>query len=252
MEKDQSKDRLVDTHAHLDQVDNLLQSLSEARQAGVRAIVAVGMDLASNKKTLQIASENPGHVYPALGYHPWEIREPEVEETLSFVKDHIDQCIALGEIGLDYKAKVRKNLQWKVFGALLDLAFEYNKPVILHCRFSHQRALDMVKERNLRKALFHWYSGTLDLLEKILTAGYFISATPALTYSPLHQEAIQHAPLKRIFLETDCPVNYQGLDSRPRDVQISLREVVRLKGLDPRVVAEQTTANASGFFGVRF
>jgi TatD DNase family protein len=243
---------LIDGHAHLEEVEDLPRALGEAREASVRGIIAVGMDLASNRKTLEIAGQHGGYVYPALGYHPWEIREPEIEETLAFVKVHISEAVALGEIGLDYKSRVPKKLQWNVFGALLDVAVDFEKPVILHCRFSHQRALEMVRQRSLKKAVFHWFSAGSDLLDSILSSGYLISATPALTYSPLHQEAIRYTPLERILLETDCPVNYLGLDSRPKDVTISLREVARLKGLDLRVVAEQTTRNASEFFGIQF
>jgi Tat protein secretion system quality control protein TatD with DNase activity len=43
------------------------ESLKEAREAGVKGIIAVGMDVESNKKILQIAQGNPGYVYPALG-----------------------------------------------------------------------------------------------------------------------------------------------------------------------------------------
>jgi TatD DNase family protein len=82
--------------------------------------------------------------------------------------------------------------------------------------------------------------------------GYFISATPALTYSPPHQEAIKKAPLERILLETDTPVVYQGRESRPEEVRVTLTEVACLKGLEPSIVAEQTTENASRFFKISF
>ena len=61
---------MVDGHAHLEELDDLTKSLQEAKEAGVCGIVAVGMDVASNKKTLQIARANLRYVYPALGYHP--------------------------------------------------------------------------------------------------------------------------------------------------------------------------------------
>jgi TatD DNase family protein len=61
----------------------------------------------------------------------------------------------------------------------------------------------------LSKPRFHWYSGPLEVLEEILADGYFISATPALAYSPPHQAAVQAAPLSRILIETDAPVEYQ-------------------------------------------
>ncbi len=241
---------LIDVHAHLEELSDLPRVLSEAKRGGVSAIVAVGMDLDSNKRTLEISKENREYVYPSLGYHPWEIRPDGVDEALSFIQQHISESIALGEIGLDYKTKVKKELQWKVFGALLDLACEHDKPVIIHCRYSHPRAFDMVSERQVRRAVFHWYVGSLDLLEHIVEKGYFISATPALAYSPPHQEAIARMPLERILLETDTPVKYDGKEARPKDVTISLQEVARLKQLDPSVVAEQTTDNACHFFQI--
>jgi len=242
---------LIDAHAHLEELEDLPDALFGAKSSGVRAIIAVGMDLDSNRRTLEIAQTNRGFVFPAAGYHPWKIKEDEIEKNLIFIKNHIQECSALGEIGLDYKVQVKKGLQWRMFGEILDLAAAYDKPVILHCRFSHKRTYEMVVERNIRRAIFHWYSGPLDLLDKILENGYFISATPALAYSPLHQQAIKKAPLERILLETDTPVSYQGKESRPKDVLISLAEVAQLKELDPIVVAKQTTTNATQLFQIR-
>ena len=105
---------LVDVHTHLDELDDLSDALQEAKTAGIKGIIGVGVNVDSNKKILEIAEKNHGYVYPALGYHPWQMREDEVEENLSFIREHIDKYTALGEIGLDYKIKVKKDLQWKV------------------------------------------------------------------------------------------------------------------------------------------
>ena len=250
--KEINRPLLIDGHAHLEELADLPMSLQEAKEAGVIGVIGVGMDIESNKKVLQIAEANPRYVYPALGYHPWKIKEEEVKANLSFIRDHVEEGVALGEIGLDYRVKVKKELQWKVFGKLLDIAHRSNKPVIIHCRYSHRRAFEMVKEKTIEKAVFHWYSGSVDLLDEILSGGYFISATPALVYSPPHQEAIKRAPIQKILLETDTPVKYQGTEARPKDVRVSLAEAARLKKLDRLIVAEQTTANASRFFGISF
>lgn len=253
LEKEEiNREILVDGHAHLEELTDLPESLQEAKEAGVCGILAVGMDIESNKKILQIAEANARYVYPALGYHPWQIKEEEVEANVSFIREHVEEGVALGEIGLDYRIKVKKDLQWRVFEELLDIAFESNKPIILHCRYSHRRVFEMVKEKRIEKAVFHWYSGSIALLDEILSRGYFISATPALVYSPPHQEAIKRAPIEKILLETDTPVSYQGREARPNDVQVSLGEVARLKKMDRLMVAEQTTANASRFFGISF
>lgn len=243
---------LIDSHAHLDELEDLPDSLEEAKSAGICGIIAVGMDIESNQKVLKINAAYPQFVYPAIGYHPWEIQEKVAEANLSYIQSHVKECVAIGEIGLDYKIKTKKELQIKIFERLLDTALEFSKPVILHCRYSHQQVFEMVKDKGIKNAVFHWYSGPVNLLDKILSMGYVVSATPALVYSPPHQEAIKQVPIDRILLETDTPVRYQGKESRPKDVYISLEEVSRLKRLDPESVAIQTTSNTSQFFRVSF
>ena len=107
----------------------------------------------------------------------------------------------------------------------------------------------MITDMGVKKAVFHWYVGTLELLREIVDSGYYISATPALTYSPPHQEAIEKAPLDNILLETDCPVSYQGKVSSPVDVLTTLREVARIKKCSRESVAECTSRNAKRLFG---
>jgi TatD DNase family protein len=62
---------VIDTHAHLNEIENIVDALQRSAQAGVNKVVAVGMDLNSNRDTLTLANEFPGVVLPAIGYHPW-------------------------------------------------------------------------------------------------------------------------------------------------------------------------------------
>ena len=232
------------------ELEDLPAAVERARAAGVIGIVAVGMDRTSNLRTLEIAGQYPGYVFPALGYHPWRIQESAIDENLAFLETHIDRCIAIGEVGLDYKIKVTKPLQQHVLREVARLATRSNKPIILHSRLSHERVFSIVKETNVRRAVFHWYSGPLDLLAKIVTEGYLISATPAASTSPAHQAAIRNAPLVNILLETDCPVPHGAVASEPRDAATTLSEVARIKNLQVDVVARQTTENAIAFFNL--
>ena len=241
---------MIDGHAHLNEIEDVEGTLARAQEAGITGIVAVGMDVASNQVTLELHHRFPHLVYPAMGYHPWSITPEGIEDNLAFIREHLAGCIALGEVGLDYQAKVKKKLQQEVLAALLDLAARENKPVILHTRFSQQRSLRMVKEAGIARAVFHWYSGPLDILQEILADGYFISATPALAYSPPHQAAIQAAPLSRILIETDCPVVYQEKKSEPADLLVTARELSRLKGIELSRVIEATTASARNFYNI--
>ena len=196
---------LIDTHAHLSEIDELKieQVLRDAHAAGVERIVAVGMEVVSNQKTMALAQRFPQRIYPAVGYHPWQIDDRRIDAEIAFLEENLEACIALGEIGLDYKVKIPKKTQWRVLDSVLDLAVQFNKPVIVHTRFSHQRSHRMVKTAGVKKAVFHWYSGPLETLSDLLQDGYYVSATPALAYSPPHRAAMRQAPLERILIETD-------------------------------------------------
>jgi TatD DNase family protein len=241
---------MIDTHAHLNEIQDVATAIQRATVAGIEHIVAVGMDLASNKETLELSRRFPQIVYPAIGYHPWSFTLEGIEENLAFLQDNLHRCIALGEVGLDYKVKMKKSFQQEIFSRLLRIAADLGRPVIVHARFSHHRTYTMVRERGLKRAVFHWYSGPLDVLDRILADGYLVSATPALSYSPPHQEAMKVAPLEQILVETDAPVEYQGKISEPADLVQTLAELSRLKGLEPQQVRQITTANARRFFGI--
>ena len=252
--------RLIDTHAHADELKNLDLMLEEARKGGVIAIVAVGSNHQSNIRTLEISQEHGHFVYPALGLHPWELAnlEPfEIDDTLRFIEQNIASAVAVGEIGLDYDKRVlrgaSKELQQEVLGQLLNIAKKYIKPVIIHSRYAWTDALALVQDAGVDRAVFHWFTGFSSVLKGIIDGGYFISATPAADYHEEHRRAVKEAPLQRVLLETDCPVTYgRGVryESQPVDVLRGLKAVSLLKSVDEGTVAEQTTRNAIELFSL--
>ena len=239
---------MIDGHAHLNEIEDIDASVSRAVLAGVRAIIAVGMDIESNRKTLDIAGRFPKVVYPAVGYHPWSITADGIEENLAFIKEKLPSCVALGEVGIDYKAKVKKKVQWEIYERLLSMANDADKPVIIHCRFSHERTYEMTASAGTERAVFHWFTGEKGVLARLLDSGYFISVTPALAYSPFHREAAAFAPLERILVETDAPVEYGGKASEPADLIVSLRELALIKGISVEEAGKVTEENTRRFY----
>jgi TatD DNase family protein len=250
--------RLIDTHAHLDELQNLDSMLEAANKAGIIAIVAVGSNHQSNIRTLEISQKHAHFVYPALGLHPWELANletSEIDENLRFIEQNIASAVAVGEIGLDYDKRVlrvaSKELQQEVLGRLLSIASRYAKPAIIHSRYAWKDALSLVQNSVIDRAVFHWFTGFSSVLKDIISSGYFVSATPASEYHEEHRRAVKEAPLERLFLETDCPVTYgreARYESRPIDVLRGLKAVSQLKGVDEAIIAEQTTKNAIEFF----
>jgi len=252
---------LIDTHAHLDELQNLDSTLDNARGKGIVAIIAVGSDYRSNIKTLEISQKYPSFVFPALGLHPWQLGElnsSQVNGELEFIEQNIAQAIAIGEIGLDYDKRVvrraAKEFQKEVLARLLQLAKKHAKPVSLHTRYAWRDALQLVQDAGTAEAVFHWFTGFSSVLRDIINGGYYVSATPAAEYHEEHRRAVKETPMDKLLLETDCPVYYgRGTKYRsaPGDITRSLGAVAQLKGIDEATVAEHTTRNAIEFFSLR-
>jgi TatD DNase family protein len=252
--------RLIDTHAHLDEIEDLHTAVSDASAVGVAAIVAVGTVYDSNQRILEISQQYDNLVYPALGLHPWQLGRMEtldVERTFRQVEDNIDKAVAIGEVGLDYdkrvKALVSKDHQKAILAGLMCLAKKYRKPIIIHSRYAWKDALTLAEEAGIEEAVFHWYTGPSSVLRDIIATGYLVSATPAAEYHAEHRRAVREAPLSNLLLETDSPVDYGRevrYTSAPKDVLKSLSAVSEIKDMKEATLGEQTTQNALRFFRI--
>jgi len=251
--------RLIDTHAHLDGIEDIDSALSRAKEVGVTTIVAPGVDLASNKKNLAIKQKFLDmDIRLAFGIHPGTIKPDEIDATIDFIKKNKDEIVAVGEIGLDYwyrwvrKNDEKKDEQRKVFRLQLELAKEFDLPVIIHSRGAWKECLELVKDVGVNRGVFHWYSGPVDVLKEILDNGFFISATPALAYSQQLQEAIAFAPIEQTLIETDSPVFFQvdekGFKAGPKDVFKTLEFYSCLKRIESQKAADILNSNAKKIF----
>jgi len=248
--------RLIDSHAHLSDLEDKEGVIRRAKESGVDTVVAVGANLSTCESTLRWAEAYPGIVFPALGIHPTEWEGDDVPVTLRFIEERLDDCVAVGEIGLDYWSKsARKDgkireRQREIYIAQLEMAAEHSKPVSVHGRGSWRDALDLARQHGPEGIVFHWYSGPLDILGEVLDSGYLISATPACEFSKHHRAALEAAPLESILMETDSPVSYHGKQGEPADLVLTLKHLSEIKGASEKDVARTTSRNAERFFGL--
>lgn len=254
---------IIDTHAHLDQLENLPEALKRAVSHGVEAIVAMGMNLESNRKNLDIKQKyHQPKIYIAMGMHPEEAHREELTPCLEFIRKNRQELCAIGEIGLDFwykgvkKDQNKKEEQMDVFKAHLELAKEFDVPAVIHSRGAWKECLETAVKLNVKKAVFHWYSGPVDILKEIVSLGYFVSASPSLSYSPQSQAAIAEAPLERILIETDSPVFFKGMETEPgfkaepKDVVRTLKAYCALKNVKEDAALRQFNQNAKDFFNL--
>lgn len=257
--------RFVDAHIHLSdpEYNGKVESIIEdARKSNVVALVSNSMNYESSMLSLQLAEQNSGLVYAALGIHPWNIQHlssNELEQTLDLIfkqGNRREKVVAIGEIGLDfsYGKEKLKDLQIKVFNEMLQAAEKQSLPVIVHSRRTAPKIMSILSSFNVKKVLFHWFSGPAELLPKILESGYYISEGPPSVYSRRTREVIKLVPLGSLLTETDGPVRFggpfYGKITTPSFIPQVVRAVAEIKGVEENDVASQILKNFTDFFAV--
>ena len=135
---------MIDTHAHLDALDDPDTAVARAAEAGVRSILTVGTTVEGCRTALELAEGHHG-VFAILGIHPHEAeseggRLEEIEPLLQHAK-----AVAVGETGLDFYRNISPpNRQRVVFEAELALADRLGKPVVVHTRAADKDTLDVL------------------------------------------------------------------------------------------------------------
>ncbi len=234
---------IIDTHAHFHDIVDPVAALQASAASGVSDIILPGVDLRSNQCHLALRAAHAWpRLHPAMGLHPAYVSDASTEDCFVFMRAHMAEAVAVGETGLDFYYKWvradegKKKEQRAAFARHLDLAREFDLPVIVHSRGAWRECLDMVTSAGIRRADFHWYSGPEDVLKDVLDAGFVISCSVAVEYSAEVQRAILYAPLGSILVETDAPAKIPGpsgerVPSIPGDVWRALRAVAAIKGV---------------------
>ncbi len=239
--------RIYDMHCHLHEysLSEVEEILSNAKDT---VIVAVSEDVESFLKTIEYYQIFPERIIPCAGFHPWSIRErslSEAEELARLAVRHGIACI--GEVGLDAKFLPLEtwDAQVKIVRLFLRTASEIDAYVTLHAPNAWRPLLEILVEEGVRKAMFHWYTGPLNLIDEIVSYGYKISLNPAIKIQEKHRKVARHAPLESIVFESDGPYKYRGLRLDPRMIPESIKIVAELRGTKPETVAEAARENSA-------
>ncbi|MDQ3662130.1 MAG: TatD family hydrolase [Actinomycetota bacterium] len=249
-----------DSHCHLhlcEEQEDVSKVVAEARAAGVKGMLTVGIDVESSRRAAELA-ELDG-VVAAVGVHPNsagefnDIAAGAVAELLAS-----DQVVAVGETGLDfYRDSCPEELQLEAFTAHIRLAKAHARPLVIHTRASVGRALDLLEDLGAPERLvFHCWSGDADELARALSLGAFISFAGNISFPSAEglREAASSVPEERILVETDSPfltpVPHRGEPNRPALVSHVGAGLAQARGAEVDDLAVLTSANARRLFGL--
>jgi TatD DNase family protein len=236
---------LFDVHAHLTHVEfaaDLPAVLDRARAAGLTRIISNGLNLDDNRATLELAAREP-MVRPALGLYPVDAVLPEMraagvdypreglehsaEDTVAFIREHIEFAIAVGEVGLDgyWVSDAFWPRQDEVFRSLVRLALEFDKPLIVHSRKREPRTLELLEELGAKRVLWHCFGSKFRLVEQVAKLGHYVSIPANARRSEAFTKMLKTLPRSQLLLETDCP--YLGPRSGERNEPKSVAETLQ-------------------------
>jgi TatD DNase family protein len=255
---------LVDTHTHLDFPDfdaDRMPLLDAAQAAGVQRVVVLGVHRANWERVWQLAENDP-RLYAALGLHPVFLDEhtqahlDDLRTWLARLAGNSRLC-ALGEFGLDYYLKHldRERQQW-LFEAQLQMAVDFNLPVLLHVRHSHAAVIATLKRFKLhRRGVIHAFAGSWEEAREYLKLGFKLGLGGAPTWPQALRlrRVLPRLPLDCVVLETDAPdmapSMYPNLRNSPLHLPDICQALAALMEVTPAALADASTRNACEVFG---
>jgi TatD DNase family protein len=246
---------MIDTHVHLnfeEYIDDLNMVIMNAEDQGVEKMIVVGIDDVSSAYAVTLAEQYP-NLYATVGIHPSEAHI-STQFMTSFVNH--PKVVAIGECGIDlHYSNDNIEEQTETFKKQIELAIEYDKPIIIHSRSAVKECLDVLKPyKGKVRGVFHCFSGTLEEADRVIDLGMYIGLDGPITFkNAFDAKALaKHIDLKHILVETDSPFlspdPLRGRRNEPANVKYVIRALAKLKGMNVEDVDRITTDNAYALF----
>lgn len=248
---------MIDSHCHLDFprfYSDCHEAIERARSAGVDEIINSGVDYKTNLSTLALADKYE-HIHATLGLGPGVAiskSDGDIKLILSQIEQNIEKAIGVGEAGLDHfhcKTDAGRARQMEVFKKVVEIAETIDKPLVIHGRDAEYEALQLV--RHLDNVVFHCYGGSLETMNRITDAGYYVSIATLVCFSKHHQSLAENLPLEKMMIETDSPyLSPRKGRNEPAFLVDSVTTIAKLRGMEEAEVAQVTSQNTRRVFGL--
>jgi len=264
---------MIDTHAHLNFKDfekDYQKIISRSFDNGVTAIINVGSNFETSKRTCEMAKEFEDKkikIFSTIGLHPTkvgkEIFQPEKYKEVA--KKYRAYVKAVGETGLDYfhlKNKEDQEKQKQIFRKHLQLARELNLPLVLHCRGEanaiekpYFEILEILSHFERTIGMVHCFSVDWQVAKEFLKRGFYLGFNGVITFPNFkYKEVVEKTPLEKILLETDCPYlapqAVRGTRNEPKNLFYIAKEMAKIKNEPMTKIIKTTDQNAQKFFNL--
>lgn len=228
----------IDIHCHIDMYPftKIKDIINRAKDAGVKVILNAGIDVTSNRKSLELAKTYK-EVRASLGIYPVDavkMPDKEIDDEIEFIRENKEKVVAIGEIGLDLKEDSNLEKQKEIFRRFISLALEIDRPIIVHSRRAETEAVEMLEKMNARKVIMHCFNGKFSLVKRIVKNGWLLSIPGIVTFSENFQKIVKEAAIENLLCETDSPFLHPVIgerDNEPANVIENYKKIAELKGI---------------------
>ncbi|HVL90694.1 MAG TPA: TatD family hydrolase [Actinomycetota bacterium] len=247
---------MIDSHAHLDMLGDADAAMARARDAGVEAVVAIGVDMTSSRWAAAYAA---GHddVWATVGSHPHDAKDWSVEFA-DLVRELAAQprVVGISEAGLDYYYdNSPRDRQQQVFREHIRLAHEAGKTLVIHTRDAWDDTFAILTDEGVPERLvFHCWTGGPAEAERAVEIGAVLSISGIVTFNNAQpiRDAVAITPVERLIVETDSPfltpVPHRGTKNEPAYVTHVAEAIAQIKGMTMEEFEAATVANTRRVF----
>ncbi len=253
---------LTDSHCHLifkNFETDLEDVVLRLRSKGVKKLVHACCEFTEIPK-LRKLSHQFNEIYYSVGLHPLEADKWELSSK-SLLKNSAQEdsrVVAIGELGLDFFKSENKTQQIDALIPQMELAYELELPVIIHCRDAANEMIEVCnqlrKKDKCPRGVLHCWTGTPKEMKQFLDLGFYISFSGIVTFPKAHEihECAKIVPSDKYLIETDspflAPVPYRGKRNEPAYVEDVANFIADLRSKELTTIANESSKNAEDLF----
>ncbi|MBK0369330.1 TatD family hydrolase [Flavobacterium agrisoli] len=253
---------ITDTHTHLyssEFNEDRTEMIQRAIKAGVNRFFIPAIDSETTQSMYELEKEFPENVFLMMGLHPTHVKE-NYEFELQHVASELQKrkFYAIGEIGIDlYWDKSTLAIQQKAFRAQIQLAKQYQLPIVIHCRDAFDEVFEVLESEKSPElfGIFHCFSGTLAQAKQALSYNMKLGIGGVVTFkNGKIDQFLNQIDLKEIVLETDAPylapAPFRGKRNESSYLTKVVTKLAEIYGVSEAEIAQVTTENSKTVFGI--
>ena len=251
---------MIDTHSHLylpDFEEDLQAVIDRCKAVGIEKVYLPAIDSSTHDAMMSLAAAQPGYCIPMMGLHPCYVTA-DYQQEIQLVESWLARqpFAAIGEIGLDfYHSTEFKQEQIDVFVRQMNLAMQFDLPIVIHSRSSMDECIKLIAEhgKGRIKGIFHCFGGDERQARKIIDLGFMLGIGGVLTYKNAGlAKLLEQLPLDALVLETDSPyltpVPFRGKRNESSYLTYVAAKIAEIKRVTNEEVAVATTNNSKKIF----